>query len=211
VIRLQRVECLLLGGAELLRELGDRRRASEPRRQLVGRGRELERALLDPAGNVDRPAAVAEVALELTEHRRRGKTREGEAAVGIEALNRFEQADVGDLNEVVERLASRVVAAGDRAHERLIADDELLDDRPVCGRAMAREQLADRERVERLACGGRRHVDWVHFVPRTTSGGHATSVVLLLNDGLRERTPPLPPIVPCGASGGAVSPPGPAA
>ena len=80
---LARLEHLLLGGADALGDLGDRRRAAEVAAELARRrGRRLTRQLLQVARDADRPALVAEVALELAEDRRHREAGERESRAG---------------------------------------------------------------------------------------------------------------------------------
>ena len=73
-----------------------------------------------------RPAAVAEVALDLADDRRHGVRLERDAAVEVEAVDRLDQPDRADLHQVVERLALAGVAACDRPHERQVLLDQLV-------------------------------------------------------------------------------------
>ena len=102
---------------------------------------DLQRELLQVARHADRPRAVAEVALELAEDRRHGVARERDLARGVEAVDRLDQAERGDLDEVVERLVGALVAAGELAGERQEALGELLA-RDGVARLQADEQLA---------------------------------------------------------------------
>ena len=88
-----------------------RRRPAQPGGQLGQRPLDLEDPLLDVAGDVHRPAAVAEVALELAEDGRDREGGEGGAALGVEAVDRLDQADARDLDQVVVGLGSAGVAA----------------------------------------------------------------------------------------------------
>ena len=54
---------------------------------------------------------VAEVALELSEDGGDGKARERESALGVEPLDRLEQAERGDLLEIVGFLAAAITAS----------------------------------------------------------------------------------------------------
>ena len=73
--RLHRLQDLLGREPSARADLGDRRRAAEPARELLDRVVDLHHALLHPARDVHGPAVVAEVALELAEHRRHGVGR----------------------------------------------------------------------------------------------------------------------------------------
>ena len=80
-------------------------------------------------GHAHRPAAVAEVTLQLTGDRRRGERRELQAPVGLEALDRLEQSDQRDLAQVVGRLAAVREAAGEELGEAHVLLDELVAQR----------------------------------------------------------------------------------
>ena len=123
---LARLEQLLERDAEPLRELRRRRGAAELARQRLAGRLEPDRQLLQVARHAHRPALVAEVALELAQDRRDGEAREGRLARRIEAVDRLQQPERGDLDQVVERLAAALVAAGELARERQKALDELL-------------------------------------------------------------------------------------
>jgi hypothetical protein len=61
---------------------------------------------LEPARHLHGPALVPEVALDFANDRGRGEGGKLQAALRLEALDRCEQADVADLDDVLERLAS---------------------------------------------------------------------------------------------------------
>src|SRR5712691_7631386 len=123
---LERLEHLLLLDPGRLRQLGDRRRAAELDGQLLDEARELDVELLEPARDADRPALVAEVALDLADDVRRRIGRQLDAAVEVEAVDRLDQPDRADLDEVLELLAAVAVAARERADERHVLLDQLL-------------------------------------------------------------------------------------
>jgi hypothetical protein len=77
---------------------------------------------------------VAEVALDLADHRRHRIGAERDAAVGVVAVDRLHQPDRGDLDEVVGRHARRLVAARDRARQRQVRHHELLAQRGIAAR-----------------------------------------------------------------------------
>jgi hypothetical protein len=60
---------------------------------------------LEPAWHLDRPALVAEVTLDFANDGGRGEGRKLQAALRLEALDCREQANVADLDDVLERLA----------------------------------------------------------------------------------------------------------
>ncbi len=99
--------------ADRLGELAGGGGAAQLLGQLGGRRADLHAQLLQAARHPDRPALVAEVALDLADDRRGRVGRELHAAVGVEAVDRLDQADRADLDEVLERLTA--VAEAPRA------------------------------------------------------------------------------------------------
>ena len=97
---------------------------------------------------------VAEVALELSEDGRDGKAREGESALGVEALDRLEEAERGDLLEIVG-VGAAVIAASEVVGEGKKAGDECVPCRRIMIAAIAGEEPGSR-RVARFAPGGER-------------------------------------------------------
>jgi hypothetical protein len=87
------------------------------------------------------------MALELADDRRHGEAREGVAAARLEAVDRLDERQRRDLDEVVERLARVLVAPCERAREGQEALDEraarvrvaplgdLLEEGPLAQRA----------------------------------------------------------------------------
>ena len=155
-----------------------RRRAAELARELLGDAVDADRHLLQVARDADGPALVAEVALELAEdggHRERG---EGGRPVRLEPVDRLQQAQRGDLDEVVERLAAALVAPRELARERQEACDErfpgrgvavpviALEKPPVLARRAARSSSA-----ARICCARppvrRPMFDRLHALPRS--------------------------------------------
>jgi hypothetical protein len=87
------------------------------------------------------------VTLELAEDRRDGVRAEGDLAGGIEAVDRLDQAERRDLDEVVEGLVGALVTTGELTRERQEALGELVagsrvpgleaqEQRPVLGVAL---------------------------------------------------------------------------
>jgi hypothetical protein len=76
---------------------------------------------------------VAEVALDLAHDGRHGVAGERDAAVGVEAVDGLDEAEAGDLEDVVEGLFGPLVAGGKLARE-------------------GQEPLDDRVAVDRVAC-----------------------------------------------------------
>ena len=101
---------------------------------------DLHHALLHPARDVHGPAVVAEVALELAEHRRHGVGGERGLARGVEAVDRLDQPERGDLDEVVERLVGAPVAPRHPPGQREQALDQLLAGGLVAVAVVADEQ-----------------------------------------------------------------------
>jgi hypothetical protein len=62
---------------------------------------------------------------DLAGDRRRGEGGERDAAAGVEAVDRLDEADRADLDQVLERLVVPRETAGDRADERQMAFDQL--------------------------------------------------------------------------------------
>ena len=73
------------------------------------------RELLHRARDADRPAAIAEMALELTDDRRERERRERQPALRLEAIDGLQQPDCRDLFEIVGLVAGAVAL---RQHPR---------------------------------------------------------------------------------------------
>src|SRR6476661_4084641 len=123
---LECLEHLLLFHACSLGELGDRWRTCELDGQLLDELRQLNVELLEPARDAYRPALVAEVALDLPADVRRRIRREREAAVDVETIERLDQPDRTDLDEVIELLAAVGITARERTNERHVPLDQLF-------------------------------------------------------------------------------------
>ena len=80
---------------------------------------------LQPARRAERPRVIAEVLPKLTEDRRHREAAEPRAHVGIEAVDRVQEPDAGDLLEVLDRLSGVPVAMGEAAGERQVTPDAL--------------------------------------------------------------------------------------
>ena len=108
---------------------------------------DLHPQLLEPARHPDRPALVAEVALDLADDRRGRVRRELDAAVGVEAVDRLDQADRADLDEVLDRLAAVAEPARAVLDQRQVQVDQRRRGRSaraavgVVGVAKSDEQL----------------------------------------------------------------------
>ena len=108
----------------------------------LDRAREAEAQLLHAPRDVHRPGAVAEVALDLADDRRHGVRRELDAALEVEPLDREDEADRPDLDEVLERLAAAGVPRRDAPHERQVAIDDAIAGALVPG-PIGLEQLSE--------------------------------------------------------------------
>src|SRR5262249_29447832 len=82
--------------------------------------------LLQRTRHVDGPGPVAVVAPDLADDGRRGIRHELDVALRVEAVERLEEPDPADLGEVVEGLSALRIPGGERAHEPLVALDELV-------------------------------------------------------------------------------------
>src|SRR5260221_5449848 len=92
--------------------------------QVIHQAHQLQVQLLEPPGHVDRPAAIAEVALDLADDHRDRIALELDAALGIEAVDRLDQADRPDLDEILVLLAAACIPARHRAHQREVFLDQ---------------------------------------------------------------------------------------
>src|SRR5690606_32093758 len=93
-----------------------------------GRVLDRDRQLLEAAREMDVPDVVAEVAPQLAEDRRHRVGGERLPAGRIEAVDRLHQADARDLDQVLERLATALVAHRKRPRQGHEPGDELLAD-----------------------------------------------------------------------------------
>ena len=126
---------------------------------------DLDRQLLEVARDADRPALVAEVALDLAEDRRHRERRERRLAGRVEAVDRLQQPERRDLDQVVELLAAALVAAGELARQRQEPRDERLARGGVALAVVAHQQPAVLVRARRPVSG--RGVLWDAAVPAT--------------------------------------------
>src|SRR5205814_2126874 len=109
-----------------LRQLADRRRTAELYGQLFHQAGQLHVELLQAARNAHRPALVPEVPLDLADDVRGRVRRQLDAAVEIEAVDRLDQPDRADLDQILELLPAIRVPTRERAHERHVLLDQLL-------------------------------------------------------------------------------------
>ena len=109
-----------------LRDLGDGRLPAQVGGELRDLAVDAQRELLEVARDAHGPGAVAEVALDLAEDRRDRVARERDLAGQVEPVDRLDEAEARDLEEVVEGLLRPLVAAGELARERQEPLDEQL-------------------------------------------------------------------------------------
>jgi hypothetical protein len=109
------------------------------------RGRRQGQAqFLEPARHPHRPALVAEVPLDLADHRRCRVRRELHPAVRVEAVDGLDQPDGGDLGQVVQRLAAVAEAAREVLDERQVHPDQPVAQLRVLGAVLLqRAQLGE--------------------------------------------------------------------
>ena len=122
-------------------QVGDGRLAAQLAPQRLARLFERQAELLQVARRAHVPGRVAEVAAQLAEDRRHRVGREREPALRVPAVDGLDEADGGDLDQVVERLARAPVAQRERAGERHVALDQLLACVLVSGLDLAHQAL----------------------------------------------------------------------
>lgn len=81
-------------------------------------------AILEPARHVHGPAVIAEVPTHLAHHRGDGERQETAALFGVEAVDRIDQTQSGDLTQVLEVLTAPVIVARDVLRQRQAAFDD---------------------------------------------------------------------------------------
>jgi hypothetical protein len=89
---------------------------------------------------VHRPPVVAEIALELAEHRRHGIRRERGLPRGVETIDGLDEPEGRDLHEVVERLVRAPVPARHPPGQRQQPLHQLLPRRLIPMAVVADEQ-----------------------------------------------------------------------
>src|SRR5207253_6695476 len=142
---------IVRGYPEALRQLVHRRLAPQLDLHLLVDAYHRRVQLLEAPRKTDRGAFVAEVALDLARHRQGGEGRELVSQVGVESLDGLDQAEVADLDDVVQRLAAVLEFPSQEIDEVVVGVDELGADAIALGRvrgflveAMERPQLLAR-------------------------------------------------------------------
>src|SRR6185503_18222199 len=138
--RLEALEHGLVVKARGLVELGRRGATAELDRELGLRLAHLGHVLLHRARDAHGPAGVAEVAPQLAQDRGYCERGEPQAALGVEAVDGLDQAQVRDLEKVLEGLAGVAVAPGQLRRERHEALDELVARRTIVEAVQAQEE-----------------------------------------------------------------------
>src|SRR6185503_2062650 len=98
---------------------------------------------LDPSRNMHRPGLVAKVSADFPDDRRHAIARELHAARHVEAVDRLDQPEGAELDEVVERLTAACVARRQRADEWHQLDEGCL---PCATVAVA--VVGDQQRID---------------------------------------------------------------
>src|SRR4051794_16444566 len=163
---LERLEHVLLLDPDRLGDLGDRRLTTQVGRELGHLAIDAQRELLEVARDADGPGAVAEVALDLAEDGRDRVARERDVAAEVEAVDRLDEPEARDLEEVVEGLLRALVAAGELARE----GEEALDQRRAVDRVATRQVALEERPVLVSAIAARRLVPAARGAPRTRRG-----------------------------------------
>jgi hypothetical protein len=105
--------------------------------------------LLNAAWDPDRPRSVAEVSLDLAVDRRDRERRKINTAVELEPVDRVDQPDRADLDEILELLAPADVAPSQLPYER-----EVLSDQAVARRRVSALVVRAEEPSRCVATGG---------------------------------------------------------
>src|SRR5216683_1950357 len=106
---------------------------------------------------MDLPALVAEVAFDLTTHAWEGVARQAGARRGIVVVDRFDQAHVPDLQQILVRLWAVLQPADTRPHQRTVPiNDDLagrFPDRVLAGQGMDQVEQFSVVPLPELAAG----------------------------------------------------------
>src|SRR5439155_15820888 len=126
VRRVERLENLLLCRLGRICDLPNGGGALEVLGQLGDDRPEAEVQLLQTTRHAHRPALVPEVPLQLADDGWRGVGGELDLAIGVEPVDRLDQADRGDLDQVVQRLAAAGEPPGQVFDQAEMSLDQLL-------------------------------------------------------------------------------------
>ena len=96
------------------------------RGQLRARVPHPRTGVLVTARDADRAAAVSEVTLDLADDVRHRESRELDAARGLEPVDRLDEADGADLDEILQTFATMCVTPCKREDERKLLLDQPL-------------------------------------------------------------------------------------
>ena len=118
--------------------------AVELLRQLVAGLGQVEPQLLQPPRHPHRPAGVTEEALDLADDRWHREGGELHPAAELEAVDRLDQADRADLDDVLHRLAAGAEAGGGELDQGEVELDEGVADVRVLVRALLQRLAAGR-------------------------------------------------------------------
>src|SRR3989440_6470007 len=122
--------------------------------------------LLQTAREPDRGSFVAEVPLDLACDSQRGEGRELVPEVGVKTLDGLDQAEVADLDDVVERFTAVLKFACQEVDEVVVGVDEPRTDAITLGRVLAFLVVA-MERPQLLARNPRRRTQYLLSVRRS--------------------------------------------
>src|SRR5215813_13491332 len=118
------------------------------------------------------PALVTEVALDLTAHARQGVARQAGASRGIVVVDRLDEADVADLEQILVRFRAVLEPADARPHQRTVPIDEDLacrfPDRVLTGPRMDQVEQFSVIALLQLAVG--QLIDGIPLAARRRSG-----------------------------------------
>ena len=146
VCRFQAFQHVFLGELEMNSKLGHGRCPAVALGQFGSGLVERELELLQPPRHPDRPALVAEVPLDLPHDGRSRIRRELHTAPEVEPVDRLDQPDRGDLDEVVERLAAVAEPPGEVFDQREVQLDQLVADRAALGVVLGQHGELDEQR-----------------------------------------------------------------
>src|SRR5204863_5527576 len=118
---LERLQDAFLARGQPMRELGDRRLAAEGGRECVPGHLDAHHQLLQLPRRAERPRPVPEVPPQLPQDRRDREAAECGSALRVEAVDRLQEPEAGDLLEVLSRLPGLAIAVRKAAGEWQIA------------------------------------------------------------------------------------------